>query len=213
MSDENWIVKTIAPKSDQLNADDMITGPITVTIEDVMRCESTEQPVAIKIAGRQPYKPCKTMRRMLVSIWGDRAADWIGRQLTLVNDPDVKWGGVAVGGIRISAMSHIEQPVTLAMTVARGKRKPITVQPIVIATSEPPTFLDKWRASFAGASPAVVMDTAKEIARGYSAKDATIIDSVEDSFKDILDLIPEHYMKLLLDFAAAVRHELTPVAE
>jgi hypothetical protein len=53
---------TITPKSDQLNADDMITGPITVTITGVRRGDK-DQPVVIDIdGGYQPYKPCKSMR-------------------------------------------------------------------------------------------------------------------------------------------------------
>jgi hypothetical protein len=129
MSDENWIAKTIVPKSDQLNAEDLLTGPITVTVEDVKQGDS-DQPVSISITGRQPYKPCKTCRRVLIAVWGERAADWIGRSMTLYADPDVKWGGVAVGGIRISHVSHIDHPHTLMLSVTRGKRKAYTVEPL-----------------------------------------------------------------------------------
>jgi hypothetical protein len=136
MTDEQWIAKTIVPKSDQLNADDLITGPITVTIEDVCRGDD-DQPVSISITDHQPYKPCKTMRRMLICMWGDRAADWIGRRLTLFADPNVKWGGVAVGGIRISDMSNIDQPHTVMLTVTRGKRQAFTVQPLADEKQKP----------------------------------------------------------------------------
>lgn len=130
MSDENWIAKTIVPKSDQINADDLITGPIVVTVIDVRQGEF-EQPVVLVIDGdRQPYKPCKTMRRLLVSLWGERASDWIGKQLELYADPNVKWGGVAVGGIRISAVSGIDQPHTVMLTVTRGKREAVTIKPL-----------------------------------------------------------------------------------
>ena len=113
---------TIIPKSDQLNADDLLTGPITVTVTAVRRGDK-EQPVSIGIdGGRQPYKPCKSMRRALIAVWGNDGAKWVGRRMTLYCDPEVKYGGVKVGGIRISHVSHIENDVELMLTVTRGRR-------------------------------------------------------------------------------------------
>ena len=131
MSEQNWIAKSIVPKSDQLNAEDLLSGSITVTVTDVKQ-GTAEQPIAIIIDGeRQPYKPCKTMRKMLVFCWSDQAANWIGKRMTLYADPDVKWAGVAVGGIRISHLSGIESQVMLMLSETKGKRKPITVTPLL----------------------------------------------------------------------------------
>ena len=131
MSEQNWIAKSIVPKSDQLNAEDLLSGSITVTVTDVKQ-GTAEQPIAIIIDGeRQPYKPCKTMRKMLVFCWSDQAANWIGKWMTLYADPDVKWAGVAVGGIRISHLSGIESQVMLMLSETKGKRKPITVKPLL----------------------------------------------------------------------------------
>ena len=131
MSEQNWIAKSIVPKSDQLNAEDLLSGSITVTVTDVKQ-GTAEQPIAIIIDGeRQPYKPCKTMRKMLVFCWSDQAANWIGKRMTLYADPDVKWAGVAVGGIRISHLSGIESQVMLMLSETKGKRKPITVKPLL----------------------------------------------------------------------------------
>jgi len=205
MTDENWLAKTIVPKSDQLNADDLIAGPITVTIEEVIQRESAEQPVEIRVAGYRPYKPCKSMRRLLIAVWGTRAADWVGRKLTLVCDPSVTWGGVAVGGIRVHAMSHIDAPFTMALTATRGKRKPITVQPIVI---QEPSFLDKWRAEFGGAA-SDVMEIAKAIAGAYTAKDLAALDV---AYAMVLTLPVEQtdkdHLKALQNFANATRAEI-----
>ena len=123
---------TIAPKSDQTNADDLITGPRTITVTKVSLLTAADQPIAINYEGDngKPYKPCKSMRRVMVSIWGPDGATYAGRSMTLYRDPDVKFGGMAVGGIRISHMSHIEKPVTMALTVTRANRKPFTVQPL-----------------------------------------------------------------------------------
>lgn len=131
------ITKTTEPKSDQQNYDDYIAGPKTVTVSEVKR-GSTEQPVEIHLVefpGR-PFKPSKSMRRVLVASWGPEASAYVGRRMTLYGDPTVKFGGIAVGGIRISHLSHIEKPLTLALTVKRGSRAPFVVQPLDIPKDE-----------------------------------------------------------------------------
>ena len=122
---------TIKPKSDQLNADDLIAGPLTIRIADV-QVSAGEQPVAIHFDGDggKPYKPGKAMRRVLVAAWGADGAAYIGRSLTLYRDEDVMFGGVLVGGIRISHLSHLNKPLTMALAFAKSKRKPFTVQPL-----------------------------------------------------------------------------------
>lgn len=124
---------TIKPKSDQLNADDLIGGPITIRITGVTVGEG-EQPVAISYEGDggKPYKPGKSMRRVLVNLWGPDGAVYMGRSLTLYRDEEVVFGGVAVGGIRISHMSHLQRETTMALTATKAKRKPFTVRPLVI---------------------------------------------------------------------------------
>jgi hypothetical protein len=127
---------TIAPKSDQLNSDDLISGPRTIKITKVSaNPESAEQPVSIFFEGDngKPYRPCKSMRRVLVHVWGKDGHGYAGRSLTLYRDPAVQFGGLAVGGIRISHLSDIKQSVTMALTATRANRKPFTVNPLAIA--------------------------------------------------------------------------------
>lgn len=123
---------TLAPKSDQLNADDVLSAPRTVTITAVSR-GTAEQPVNITTAefgeGR-PYKPCLSMRRVIAKAWGPDPVVYVGRRMTLFNDTSVKWGGVAVGGIRISHLSHIDKALSLPLTETRGKRKLYRVEPL-----------------------------------------------------------------------------------
>lgn len=125
------ISETIVPNSDQVNAEDLIGGPRTVTVTGVEK-GTADQPVFVHLAefpGRT-YRPAKSMRRVLLAAWGADASVWAGRHLTIYNDPHVKWGGQEVGGVRISHMSHITEPLTVALTVTRGKRAPFTVQPL-----------------------------------------------------------------------------------
>ena len=121
---------TIAPKSDQLNYDDVAKQPLTVTVE-TLKAGAAEQPIDIVLAETdRVYRPCKSMRRVLVAAWGDKGKDWLGQRLTLYGDPDVKFGGVALGGIRISHVSGIDAPLTIKLTTTRSKRADYTVRPI-----------------------------------------------------------------------------------
>ena len=126
------MTKTIEPKSDQLNSDSLIGGrTLTIKITSVSLCAG-EQPIAVNFEGddNKPWKPCKGMRRVLVNVWGADGNKYIGRSLTLYRDDKVLFGGVAVGGLRISHMSHIDKEVTMALTASRANRKPFTVKPL-----------------------------------------------------------------------------------
>jgi hypothetical protein len=128
------LTASIIPKSDQLNADDLIAGPRTFTVTDV-REGSAEQPVNIALEefpGR-PFRPSKTVLRILVTAWGKESSAYIGRRMTLYRDPVVKFGGQEVGGIRVSHLSHIDKPMKLALTATRGKKDTHIVQPLADA--------------------------------------------------------------------------------
>lgn len=152
----NDMSSVIVPKSDQMNADDLIAGPRTVRISGVDIRAGTEQPVAIHYEGDsgKPYKPCKSMCRILVTAWGPDAKKYVGRSMTLYRDPTVKWGGMEVGGIRISHMSDLDKTMVLALTATKGSRKPYTVRPL--AKDALPATQDKAASSgdFPGDPPA-----------------------------------------------------------
>ena len=128
----------IVPKSDQVNADDLIAGPRTYQIEAVDIRPGTEQPVSIKLVGEdRVWRPCKSMSRVLVTAWGADAKAYAGRSITLYRDPKVKWGGMEVGGIRVSHLSHIEREMMLQLTATKGKRTPHIIKPLVVEQSKP----------------------------------------------------------------------------
>lgn len=137
------ISRTIAPKSDQLNADDLIGGPRTITITGV-KLVAEDQPVAINFENDEgkPWKPCKSMRRVLVKAWGADGAKYAGRRLTLYLDETVRFGGAAVGGIRIGAMSHISRDLVMALTATRGTKKAYTVKPLAVEQPSKPPHAD-----------------------------------------------------------------------
>lgn len=137
------MTKTIKPKSNQLNADDLVGDTMTIKVTKVSILGEAEQPIGINFEGDndKPYKPCKSMRRVMVNVWGKDGNAYVGRSMTLYRDDTVMFGGAAVGGIRISHMSHIEKPVTMALTATRANRKPYTVKPLTttaaVAVSKP----------------------------------------------------------------------------
>jgi len=129
-TDEQNIMLAIQPKSDQLNADDLIAGPRMITITKVTTRATPEQPVSVHFDGDngKPWKPCKSMMRLLVEAWSTNATHWLGQSVELYLDRKVKWGGAEVGGIRIRAMSGIDSDRTFAVTVSKGKREPMRVK-------------------------------------------------------------------------------------
>jgi hypothetical protein len=136
------VTQAIMPKSDQLNADSLIGGPITIKITNVEVNAGADQPIVIHYEGEngRPWKPSKTSARCLAVIWGANASQWIGMSCELYNDPTVTWGGAAVGGVRVSKIEGIDAPRQLSMTKTRGKKSTITLQPLIVnakADAEP----------------------------------------------------------------------------
>lgn len=124
---------TVIPKSDQLNYDNIPNNQaLTIKITKVSG-KSGDQPICINYENDngKPYYPCKSMRRVMIHNWGGNGADYVGRSMTLYGDPTVKFGGLEVGGLRISHMSHITKEVTMALTATRANKKPFTVKPLV----------------------------------------------------------------------------------
>ena len=124
------ISDTLAPNSDQLDAVDLLGGDQTFTITDVSR-NNGDQPINIALAEfPRPWRPGKSMRRVLAACWGTNAKDYIGRRVTLYCDPEVMFGKEKVGGTRIRALSHIDKPKKVPLLIARGRSAMYTVQPL-----------------------------------------------------------------------------------
>lgn len=125
------ITPTLEPKSDQLDACELPT-PRTFTIAKVAKGATDEQPVQVWFAEfPRPWRPSKGMRRVLAAAWTPMAQEWVGRRVTLYCDTDVKFGGIEVGGIRISHLSDLEGPKKVPLLVAKGRSAMFVVQPLV----------------------------------------------------------------------------------
>lgn len=128
--------KTTAPKSDQMNYDDFLSGDKTITITGVKSTGNVtdQQPVSVGYQGDngKPYKPCKSMRRVMVRVWGNDAIEYVGKSMTLFGDANVIFAGQKVGGIRISHMSHIDTEINVPLTASKTKRMLYKVKPLKV---------------------------------------------------------------------------------
>jgi len=166
----------IEAKSDQLNADDLLTGPRTITITRVSQ-GSAEQPVNVNFDGDdgKPFRPCKTVRRIMVAAWGPDAKNYVGRSMTIYRDPKVKFGGMEVGGIRVSHMSHIDEGKTLALMATKGKRIAYKIEPLRIEAKPDPAaqFADTFVANVAKMTDAAKLEE-------YAAKQSERLAKLQD---------------------------------
>lgn len=133
---QNRINMAIEPKSDQQNYDDFLTGTKTITITGVKSTGNAndQQPVSVGYQGDngRPFMPCKSMRRVMVRVWGSDAAEYVGKSMTLFGDPDVIFAGKKVGGIRISHMSHIDDVIMVPISTSKTKRILYKVEPLKV---------------------------------------------------------------------------------
>ena len=121
-----------------MNSDDLISGPRTIRITKVSAWNA-EQPIAVNFEGDngKPYLPCKSMRRVLVHVWGSDGATYAGRSMTIYRDPEVQFGGLKVGGIRISHMTNMEADIIMSLTASKKSRAPFRVRMLQAAKPEP----------------------------------------------------------------------------
>ena len=125
--------------TDRVTGDDLIGGPRTIKITKVEGAvEEGKKRAIIHYEGEEPgkpFKPCKTMVRAMMAVWGEYASTFVGKSLTIYRDPAVTFGALATGGVRISHMSDMEEPVTIILAAKKGKKSPITIKPLVIAAT------------------------------------------------------------------------------
>lgn len=137
------ITKALAPKTDQIDATDLIGSPPQVfTIAAVSENNSEladQQPVNIRLVETSLWwRPSKGMLRVLADNWGKDVSKWVGRQVELYGDPEVYFGKEKRGGTRISRLSHIDSSKTTLINPRGGRGAYFTVKPLP-TTAPPPT--------------------------------------------------------------------------
>jgi hypothetical protein len=199
--------EALAPKSDQLNADDLISGPRTIKITGARFIEGDrgQKRVVVHYEGEngRPFKPCKTMGRAMVMVWhivddddpAKVSEQFVGKSITVYRDPEVIFGDQGkVGGIRISHMSHITEPKTVTLTITRGRKAKFVFQPLVAEVKQHPTADPKPQtaADWAEAHRAEVLKSASadELAQ-LKAKSARIVAKLAATDADLHSRVME----------------------
>lgn len=127
-------------KSDQLNAVDIMGAEPVIRIREV-NVKEGDQPVSIYFDGDhgRPWKPSKGMLRILAGAWGRDSQEWIGKHAQLYFEQSVKYAGKEVGGIRIKALSDIDQRgLNFSLTINRQQREPYRVPLLEVKADEYP---------------------------------------------------------------------------
>lgn len=132
MSNAQALQQALAPKSDQLNADDLITTNKTIVISGVNINLGSEQKIIINYHGDngKPWKPSKGMGRVLTEILGGDPDQWAGQTVELFRNKEIRFGKEKCGGIQICGMSAVRNVTTLLITTSKGKKSSITINPI-----------------------------------------------------------------------------------
>jgi hypothetical protein len=139
MTNAEMLTRALAPKSDQLNADDLITCNKIITITKVKVDLNSEQKTIVFYDGDngKPWKPSLGMGRVLSIVMGGDPDVWTGQHVELYRDATVSFGkDKGCGGIRICAMSAIKTKTVMLITSSKGKKTSITIMPLALNNSQ-----------------------------------------------------------------------------
>jgi len=204
------LAEALAPRSDQLNSDDLIPGPRVLKITNAKIVNDARQlKVVLNYEGDngKPWKPCKSMGRAMVMAWGiTDESQFVGRSVQVYRDPEVSFGDQKqIGGIRISHMSHLERDASVKLTVSQGKKAIFTFKPLV--TEQPPApkarqTAEEWAAS--------------HIEQVGQAQDADAIDALQKGAEKAMDKLitskPELHADVMNAYDRRIA-ELTPAPQ
>lgn len=138
------VTAALQAKSDQLNAVDIMSGPLVIKIRKV-NVGNGDQPIKVFFEGdnNRPWTPSKGMTRFLAGAWGNESDKWIGKKAELFFEPAVLYAGKPVGGIRIRALSDID-PKGMKFTLVISKQKRIPYPIPLLIVKETPYPNDKF---------------------------------------------------------------------
>jgi len=180
------VLASIVPKSDQLNASDCVAGPMTITVERVtLSADPQKQPVNVHLVGHdRVFRPCKTCRRILIAIWGDEANDWIGKSMTLYTDPEVKWQGQPVGGLRISHVTDLAETKRLSLAESRIRSKDYVIHPLSMPTDAPPPLTEEEQ-EFVQATTAAIAEADAKTLKAFAVQLKDASQAVRDALRPV----------------------------
>jgi hypothetical protein len=192
------MTSTIKAKSDQLNAGDILAGPVTVRVIGV-EVRGGDQPVSIHTEGDlQPYKPCLSMRRVLAKLWGGETDNWVGKHMVLFNDPTVIWAGKPEGGIRISQMEGLNKKEEVTVRASKRAVTKYLIDPLVIQQAqENPPPEPKTDKPLSLEQKAILMQLATFDDNGSTAWTQVACDVMDENKLDTIENLPASKFELV----------------
>lgn len=142
---------TVETRSDQLNAQDFLSGPKTFTVEAVKPGTGPNGLYDVVLQGEtRLWRPPKTVIDVMNALWGDEDTDWMGKRVALYCEESVSFGKSEVGGIRVCGASGITEPKKFRVREKKmGNPKIYTIQPLPDAPTAPtdPAMIsrDQWQ--------------------------------------------------------------------
>ena len=139
------ITDALAPASDQLDAVELVnTRTFTIDSGSALGSRDGKTVAEIRLVNfPRVWRPSKGMLDVRAACCGTDAKKWVGRSVTVYNDPEVLFGKDKVGGVRISHLSHIDGARTVTIRGSGAGRKkqwpvePLTDMPAPASPSEP----------------------------------------------------------------------------
>ena len=182
---------TIRANSDQLNAVDLMGGGVVVTVKSATIKPNDKQSLWVELEENfNTFKPCLTMRRVIMDVWGEETDDHIGRQLVLYCDPTVLWSGQQEGGVRISHVSHIAETRKIRVRVSKYKTEVLEIHPLVLEQEQKSPSFEAIRKLMDNCNDvngmAAYGDLIKEHAASFTADQ---MNNLRQHYKDCLELI------------------------
>ncbi len=135
-------------KGDYLTAAEFAGRQPTFTISAVVPCMLEDDTGKMKQKGSvklqestRPWVLCKTTAMCLAAMFGDEANNWVGKRVTLFEDPNVRVGKEVVGGIRVLGSPDLPAPKSVSIKLPRKKAFVVTLQktvPRAVTGAAPP---------------------------------------------------------------------------
>jgi hypothetical protein len=138
-------------KGDFISAAELGDRRVTMTIariastkmDDEKKKKEVEKPVMYFKEVERGLIYCKTIGHCVAAMFGDNDDKWIGKRITIYNDPTITYGPDTVGGIRIAGSPDIPKALTVRIKFPKKKAfevplRPTTMKPADTTTPQQP---------------------------------------------------------------------------
>ena len=191
---------TTKAKSDQLNKLDLMCGPLTILItgaEVIGTGDDIKGVIHFKGDNGKPYKPSKTMARIMSWKWGDDESKFIGESMTLFRNPDTRFGKKTTGGIEISHMTGMSDDDRFLVSGGQRGMVSVKIEHLIFKSEKTPEEIEADKLSRANVWSSQAKTEINEITtlddlHAWHEKNNDTIDAL-GKYKDVIDPFNKFY--------------------